>query len=182
MCFYLSVLTVAFQLRLENRSPDDMHGNEINTVSMQARLPQEKLIRAQDLLSSFLQRRSVKLRDMQSLIGLLNFMCRVIVPGRPFLRRLINSTLGVLQPHHHVSLSAGAKADMKAWLLFLNSFNGVSILPDSSISDNDVLKLYSDAAGSQGFAAVFGPRWFSGGWPSTWPKYISQPRNCFPSR
>ncbi|MEE4247451.1 MAG: reverse transcriptase domain-containing protein [Kangiellaceae bacterium] len=156
------------------------HGILIDTVAMQTRLPIDKVVRVRELLSSFIPRRSVKLRDMQSLLGLLNFACRVIVPGRPFLRRLINCTLGVSQPHHHVTLSAGAQADLKAWLLFLDSFNGVSILPDPFFSDSDVLKLYSDAAGSRGFAAVFGSHWFSGGWPASWPTVHITLQELFP--
>lgn len=33
--------------------------------------------------------KKIKLRDLQSLIGLLNFACYVVVPRRAFLRRLI---------------------------------------------------------------------------------------------
>ena len=45
-------------------------------------------------------RQKVTLRELQSLIGLLNFACLVVVPGTAFLRRLINLTIGVKRPHH----------------------------------------------------------------------------------
>ena len=50
-------------------------------------------------------RKSVTLKELQSLIGLLNFACCVVVPGRAFLRRLIDLTRGVRKPTHHVRLT-----------------------------------------------------------------------------
>ena len=65
---------------------------------MEARLPEDKLAKARDLLVSFRDRQKVMLRELQALVGFLNFACAVIVPGRPFLRRLIYLTRGV--PKH----------------------------------------------------------------------------------
>ncbi len=45
------------------------------------------------------------LKDIQSLIGLLNLSCSVVVPGRAFLRRLIDLTHGIRLPHHLIKLS-----------------------------------------------------------------------------
>ena len=58
-------------------------GIEPDTDKMEARLPEEKL------------RKCVTLKEMQSLIGLLNFTCSVVILGRTFLRRMINLTVGV---------------------------------------------------------------------------------------
>lgn len=59
-------------------------------------------------------------------MGLLNFTCLVVVPGRAFLRRMIDLTKGVKKPHHHIYLSRGAKLDVMLWLGFLEEFNGCS--------------------------------------------------------
>ena len=69
----------------------------------------------QDLISRFLRRRKVTLREIQSLTGLLNFACTVIVPGRAFLRRLIDLTMGILHPHFLIRLSREVKEDLKVW-------------------------------------------------------------------
>ena len=63
-------------------------GVELDTVLMEARFPQEKLNKCRDLLSVFLRRRKATLREIQSLAGLLNFSCTVVVLGRAFLHRL----------------------------------------------------------------------------------------------
>ena len=101
-------------------------GITLDSVLMEARLPIDKLQKCRDLLSEFLRKRSVTLRDLQSLIGLLNFACSVIVPGRAFLRRLIDLTKGIKRPTHHIRLTVDAKNDVLVWLQFLDSFNGKS--------------------------------------------------------
>ena len=66
------------------------------------------------------------MRELQSLIGLLNLTCSVIVPGRAFLRRLIDLTIGGRRPHHRIRLTKETKHDMEVWLKFLRQFNGRS--------------------------------------------------------
>lgn len=39
--------------------------------------------------------KKVTLRQLQSLLGKLNFACRAVVPGRAFCRWLIDATVGV---------------------------------------------------------------------------------------
>ena len=67
----------------------------------------------------------VTLRELQSLIGLLNFATSVITPGTAFLRRFYHLTQGVTSPHHFIRLRSEVKADLRVWLTFLSSFNGV---------------------------------------------------------
>lgn len=74
----------------------------IRLIKQEARLPEDKLQKCRTLLESFRKRRKVTLRELQSVIGLLNFTCSVIVPGRAFLRRMIDLTVGVRRPHHHI--------------------------------------------------------------------------------
>ena len=67
----------------------------LDSITMQASLPEDKLARCRDQLLSCYRMKRITLRDLQSLIGLLNFTCSVIVPGCAFLRRLINLTKGI---------------------------------------------------------------------------------------
>ena len=94
---------------------------------MEARLPEDKLAKAWDLLVSFRDRQKLTLRELQALVGFLNYACSVIIPGRPFLRRLIDLTRGVPKPHHHIRLTKQTKLDLGLWLdLLLHFFNGRS--------------------------------------------------------
>ena len=135
---------------------------------MHARLPEDKLARCRGLLTEFYNKRSVTLKELQSLIGLLNFACSVVLPGRAFLRRMIDLTKGVRKPYHHIRLTRQCKEDILLWLNFLNSFNGKSFFLSAKWLTSSTIKLYTDSAGSLGYAAVLGKRWFYGHWPDCW--------------
>lgn len=133
---------------------------------MVARLPEEKIDKIVGLLGEFKVKKKVTLRELQSLIGLLNFVCSVIVPGRAFLRRLHDLTKGHSCPKFRITLNSEARADLQAWFNFVSNYNGKSCFLFQKWISSDVLKLYSDAAGVHGgFAAVFGSKWFVGEWP-----------------
>ena len=69
---------------------------------MEACLPDDKFNRAREILNSFTQRRSVRLFELQSLVGTLQFACKAVVPGRTFLQTMINLTKGVPSRFHHI--------------------------------------------------------------------------------
>ena len=97
---------------------------------MEARLPEDKLARMQRLLNSFTNRRSAHL-DLQSLIGTLQFACKVVVPGRTFLQRIINLTRGLKNRFHHIRFNKEFSRDIQMWKVFLTQWNGRSFFLDS---------------------------------------------------
>ena len=143
-------------------------GYELDSVKMEIRLPVDKLLKCQQLLRESLKKRSLTLKQLQSIIGTLNFACGAVVPGRPFLRRLINLTMGITKPTHFIRITKEAREDLKTWLLFLDSYNGRSaFLPDRWRSSHS-LQLFSDAASTIGYGAFLGPKWFHGEWDRHW--------------
>ena len=119
-------------------------------------------------IRSMLAQTKTTLRGLQSISGLLNFACAVVLPGRPFLRRLIDRTLGVAAPHFRLRLTSGMLEDLRMWLRFLHTFNGRSVFPDPrQLSPHDIL-LYTDVSGSIEYRAVFGTKWFNGKWSKWW--------------
>ena len=128
-------------------------------------LPQDKIDKCTNTIQDFLKRKKVTLKDMQSLIGLLNFTCSVVVPGRTFLRRMINLTVGIRRPMHMIRLTSAVKGDLHLWLQFLTQFNGKSFFLDFVWLSSDMIHLYIDASGSLGYGAVFGKNWLYGAWP-----------------
>ena len=72
-------------------------GITLYSVRQEGRLPEGKLRTCRAMLQNFHDqaRLSVRLKELQSLIGLLNFTCLVVVRGRAFLRRMIDLTKGV---------------------------------------------------------------------------------------
>ena len=71
-----------------------VNGVEIDTIALELRLPQDKLCNHRSMLSKLSKKRTVELKKIQSILGLLAFACSVLVPGRAFLRRLYNLTCG----------------------------------------------------------------------------------------
>jgi hypothetical protein len=144
-----------------------LHGIEVDTVTMSIRLPQEKLADLETKLEAMSRRKKTTLKDLQSLLGSLNFACRVISPGRAFLRRLYDLTKNVSKPSHLIRLTKESRADLKAWMVFLQSFNGRVLCLPTSWEDSDALRLFTDACGKS-FAAVMGTHWFAGDFPASW--------------
>ena len=139
-------------------------GIELDSILLEARLPIDKISKCKTLISEFLHRKKVTLKDVQSLTGLLNFACSVISPGR----RLIDLTLGIRSPNHYIRLNREVKADLRLWLSFLSNFNGRSFFLEDEWLSSSKLNLFTDTSGSLGFGAIFGSHWCYGKWPATW--------------
>lgn len=170
LCHHLGV-TLAPEKTLGPGTVSQFAGVTRDPVRREVRIPDEKLQKCRMLLDNFYNCRTVKLKDLQSLVGLLNFTCEVIVPGRAFLRRLIDLTKGVGKPHHHIRLCKDSKQDLLLWMRFLDEFNGKSFFLEDTWETSQILELYTYAAGSIGFEAVFGKYWFGNEWRVTWKTY-----------
>lgn len=139
-------------------------GIELDSIDKCARLPLKKVTKCNALIVAILERRSITLRELQSIIGLLNFACSVIQPGRCFLRRLIDLTIGKKSPNYWINLNVEVKRDLNMWSVFLESYNGVTFFRDRIFITNQDLKLYTDAASKFGYGAVYKSQWFYGLW------------------
>jgi hypothetical protein len=101
-------------------------GVEFDTINMELRLPSEKLQKLQLQLDHILYKDKITLLQLQSLLGSLNLACRVVRPGRVFLRRLYDVSTLVKRQHHKIPINKSMKDDLKLWKKFFLSYNGVS--------------------------------------------------------
>lgn len=92
------------------------------------------------------------------------------LPGRAFLRRLIDLTKVVRFPHHLIRLTKACRQDILVWHNFLEHFNGKAFFLHEKWLLAQPLTLYTDAAGSKGYGAIFGTHWLYGEWPESWKK------------
>ena len=134
-------------------------GIEIDAPLHQIRLPSDKFEALMLALTEWEGRSRCTKRQLLSLIGHLSFAAKVVKPGRLFLRRLITLSSSVTELSHHIYLSADARADIRWWLDFLPSWNGVSVIPPPPVSNID-LHLFTDAS-SHGIGGWFRDSWFS---------------------
>jgi hypothetical protein len=143
-------------------------GLELDSNLMEARLPQDKLLKLRNQLASVAKHRKVTLKVLQSLLGLLNFCCQVVVPGRCFLRRLTDLTKKVSKSFHRITLNKESRKDIKAWQIFADHFNGKHLLLQKRWLTSDALHLHTDASGSIGYGAILQSHWFYGTWSEIW--------------
>ena len=102
-------------------------GIHLSTINMMAKLPDDKLQCYNEKLENLLHVRTVKLSTMQSVIGCLQFATNVVLPGKAFVRRLIDTFVGISKPFHYVTITAEARADIRMWHLFFKFHNGKTL-------------------------------------------------------
>ena len=83
LCSYLGI-PIAPEKTCSPATTLSFTGIELDSVSFEARLPLDKIDKCLSVISDFLTRKKVTLKELQSLTGLLNFACSVVVPGRAF--------------------------------------------------------------------------------------------------
>ena len=140
-------------------------GIEIDTITFQLRLPGEKLQRLQSLLREWGDRKACSRKELESLVGLLNHACKVVRPGRSFMRRMFDLLYTVHRPSNSktpIRLNRGFRSDLAWWRTFVSRWNGVSFLPPPSYLPQ--LVITSDASGSWGCGAWHRNAWFQLEW------------------
>jgi len=81
---------------------------------------------------------------------------------------MIDLTKGAKRLYYRIRLRKEDKSDMATWLAFLDRFNGKKFFLDDNWETSSTLELFTDAAGSKGYGAIFGKHWFCGPWPASW--------------
>ena len=142
-------------------------GIELNTVLMTMRLPDEKLARLKELIHKWLTRHAAKKRELLSLIGQFVQACKVVIPGRIFLRRMLDLAASRHDLDHWIRLNEGFRSDLIWWDMFMESWNGVSLLK-SHIQHPPDVHIFTDASGSWGCGATWHKGWFQSPWSSEW--------------
>ena len=94
-------------------------------------------------------RKSCSKKDLESLIGTLNHACKVVSPGRFFLRRMIDLLKQHKKAHHQIRLNREFRSDILWWTNFIAPWNGVSYLFAGPTSE-----FTSDVSGSWDAAPI----------------------------
>ena len=100
----------------------------IDSIKMETRISQDRLRDIIQELSEFVGRQWCTKRQLLSLIGKLEFINRVVKPGRSFTRRMIDMSKHVKFLHHRIRLKRHFHEEVKWWLYFLPSWNGISTI------------------------------------------------------
>ena len=65
--------------------------------------------------------KKVTILELQKLTGFLNFLCKCIVPGRTFTKRLYTYIDPKMKQYHHVKINNEMRSDLQMWLEFLQN-------------------------------------------------------------
>jgi hypothetical protein len=120
-------------------------GVEVDTTTMEARLPTEKLQKAIQVTTSTLQRSRLSLQQAQAVAGYLSWCSNVVKLGRVYLRHLWNFIAAFpsdVHPKVQYSIPREVREDLLWWNTLLPKFNGRYFI----IQDREIIHLYSDAS------------------------------------
>lgn len=120
---------------------------ELDTILMQARLPDEKLQETKTRVKAALQKFFLSRNELEFLMGFLLFAAKVVVPGRAFLQRLFNKLTNTWRAFVH--LNQKIKADLLWWHHFLPKWNGIRMIRPC----RPIFQLWTDASGIYGMGA-----------------------------
>src|SRR5882724_5680053 len=132
-------------------------GLELNSIAMEEHLPMDKLEYLKMHLREWQSQRCCNLRQIQELVGFLQFCTQVIPHGCTFVQGLINFSMTFQNKFSQRHTPAYAHSDISWWLSYMQSWNGFQILEPPK----PVLHIYSDASSSKGLGGIIEDQWFT---------------------
>ena len=115
---------------------------EENTISV----PPEKLEATKDLIQLWLRKLEASKQELQSLLGKLLHVCRVVRSGRLLLSRMLETYRRCTQAGHPVRLDNNFVLDLLWWHENLSQWNGVSFLEFQDFQNKVALDASTDGA------------------------------------
>ena len=143
-------------------------GIVLDTIRMEARLPEDKLKKLREEVSKWLDCNHARKHEILSLVGSLQHATKVVRCGRAFVSRMYATAAKVKEMHFHTRLNLEFRLDFCWWHTFLTDWNGLSLLrwDDSSWTPNHVIQ--TDALGAYGCGSFWEGQWLQWCWPPEW--------------
>ena len=120
-------------------------GIEYNTINLTIALTKDRLTELKNLVSEWLRKEAAEIKQVQSLLGKLNFACATVRAGRVFLARIIAFLCQFyIEDKQVLPIPSHIKKDLEWWAKFIQEFDGISIMHDDRFSRPDA-KINSDS-------------------------------------
>ena len=133
----------------------------INTITMTLTIPEDRKVEIGRIIKQWEYKKCATMKELQSLLGKLNFVCSTVRAGRIFISRIINE-LKSFPNKGKRRLSSELKQDIMWWKRFMSEFDGTTIMPqiawdrpDSVIATDATLKGAGGWAPPEFFATRF---------------------------
>ena len=127
-------------------------GVEVNSVLLTLRIPEDKMQEILTILENWSNKQICSLKELQSLVGLLNFASRCIKSGRIYLARILNFLHDMPPTGRHI-VPRETQLDIKWWKEFFPLYNGVTMMLNNDWSRPDEV-LASDSCLTGGGAYI----------------------------
>ena len=134
-----------------------------DTNKMTMEVTPDRLVEIRELTNNWLGKEEATVKEVQSIIGKLNFVAKCVKPARIFICRMLNF-LRAMPKKGKTKISVEFIDDIKWWIRYLPKFNGISLISMESWSEPDQL-VASDAC-LLGCGAVCGKEFFHSVFPS----------------
>ena len=136
----------------------------LDTIRMEARLPDDKFSRIRHTFTEWLGRKSATKWEILSLVGLLQHAAKVVQPGHTFVRCMYSVAARVQELDYYTRLNQEFRSDLHWWHTFLKNWNSISFLyPGKCMHPQATIQ--TDASGHWDCGAVFNTLWFQLQWP-----------------
>ena len=153
-------------------------GIELDSMTLQARLPQDKFDHIAALLLSWSLKQHCTWKELESFISHLRHICKVIPQGRTFLWRMINLLSAFRRDDHLIRLDQDFRLDLSWWPEFFHCWHGFSFLLSPEWAPLPEFHVSSDSA--LGYGGIFDNEWFVGEWSSLQKPLLIADKELFP--
>lgn len=143
-------------------------GIDLNSITMEALLPDDKLFKLSQTLETFKGRKKASKKSLQQLTGLLNHASSVLKGGRTFTRRIIDAMNSVRCGNHFVRLNTCFQKDINWWCNTARWFNGKQKIINPVPLE---LSTFQSDSSFSGFGIYFKGDYLFGSWDSATTLY-----------
>ena len=105
-------------------------GIEFDRMAMEMRVPADKLQEIKSEIRIWLRRTTITKKELQSLLGKLFWISKVVKHSRVFLGRMLEQlrSMSDLKDNKKTKLLEETRKDLRWWAAFLEHYNGVQII------------------------------------------------------
>ncbi|XP_041346993.1 uncharacterized protein LOC121366726 [Gigantopelta aegis] len=107
-------------------------GVVLNSLAMTLSIPHDRITELRGLLVKTLSNGKITKRQIQSIVGKLNWITQCVYGGRFFMRCLIDRANGLKCPWHKSRITKDMKGDIMWWIQFMSVFNGTMPMVDQT--------------------------------------------------